>query len=259
MKIYSVTQNPISTNNKSQVNFTSTIPVKLYGIVPTPQGEKLIKASVDENISSGILNLFKLFKKGKLPTLIPTEELSKIFELPVRHSVNNGKSFIYTGNEAMELEEVGKKFGPVRKQLKLKTKDFLNAKPEEKIELQKEKQELEKELEKLKEDYSKVFYKNNSFEHRLKVSLKDGDAPKPAEIHIMANCKVKKVKKVKKYQIFIKDVSLERAGTEPENLIPNFTLEKPKPKTALVVKRNFKDRYKQTEKTTPHNIQGNLF
>lgn len=256
MKIYSVNQNPTQAN-KNPTNFTGTFNVKLYGIIDTPQGQKLIKAHQIENISSGLRTLINIVKGRNHKDQQVNQNIIDLFNQKIfkpheiakpslRSSSYDKEVFLYTGSEAEQLEIIGTKFEKAHKKV-----DALG----QNIPLH----EIEKKLEAVKIEYAKLMQIINSPEHFPKLLLKDGLVPEPIEIHIKAFCPLKKTKKGQKYQINIKEVTLERYGTEPENQIPNPTLYPPSKKPAKIVEKRFSNRYTPSAKKVPHNIQGNLF
>lgn len=208
-------------NNPSKVNFKSVIPVKVIGTTQTKNGVRILQATRPKNISAAMCALIKIlelrstgidgvgkdiiniFSKIVEDYIVPAKKVKT--GAVVRHKVVDGIGYIFTGNEAEEINRLGKQLGPA----KAKGLATLGSKETYEVKL-------------VRDDYYSVIqaYINNAV-RRLRKSFRIGAKPQPAELHIYADCPIKKDKEGKqKYQFIIKKISFEKVSQSDKPQLP---------------------------------------
>lgn len=212
----------IDNQGRNRTNFTSVIPVKVIGRMQTKFGEKILPATLDENITEAMRALAKLLEGRQKLKGEDHTQLMKIlayipdYKMPVnsvppgsviRHYSKNGAAYLFTGPDAEAIYKSGKKLGPAKhvgleQTGTTKTLDVLM----------------------LGQQYRNMIDSIiNNASRRLKLNFMQNGKKDPAELHIYVNCQpFKNKKKETKFKFTIEQLSFREAGTPPILQRPNF-------------------------------------
>lgn len=228
-------------SQNSGPNFTSVIPVRVYGKINTDKGVRIVPSIVRENIMEVQSELMKILELRN--KTIRTDIISKFdqnvgdYYLPaapvkcqstIRSAFKKGLGFLFTGNEAKEIYKRAKKFGPIKH-------------------LSKERANTTESLETalVRQDYSSLQNRYINLDNKkLKTVNPKTKKDEYKQLNILADISlVRNSKGEYKYKVdSIKDIEFTTFGDNPDfynpikNKIPASA--KPVEKPALQVKQN---------------------